>query len=87
MAENCVAVPFPAVRHITYWLDRPQPAPGWGRFFESWRSPGAASLHIRHPANEKLRDRGDKLRRGERLFQKHAVRAAQRGVDAGRRPP
>jgi len=30
-----VAVPFPAVRHTTYWLDRPQPAPGWGRFFES----------------------------------------------------
>jgi hypothetical protein len=30
---NYVAVPFPAVRHITYWLDRPQPAPGWGHFF------------------------------------------------------
>jgi hypothetical protein len=28
-----LAVPFPAVRHVTYWLDRPQPAPGWGRFF------------------------------------------------------
>ncbi len=38
MAENCVAVPFPAVRHVTYWLDRPQPAPGWGHFLESWRS-------------------------------------------------
>jgi hypothetical protein len=35
VAENCVAVPFPAVRHVTYWLDRPQPAPGWGRFSES----------------------------------------------------
>lgn len=33
VAENCVAVPFPAVRHVTYWLDRPQPAPA-----------GAASL-------------------------------------------
>ena len=32
IAGNCVAVPFPAVRHITCWLDRPQPAPGWGRF-------------------------------------------------------
>jgi hypothetical protein len=29
-----LAVPFPAVRHVTYWLDRPQPAPGWGRLFE-----------------------------------------------------
>lgn len=29
-----MAVPFPAVRHVTCWLDRPQPAPGWGRFSE-----------------------------------------------------
>ena len=27
VAENYVAVPFPAVRHVTCWLDRPQPAP------------------------------------------------------------
>ena len=51
VAENCVAVPFPAVRHVTYWLDRPQPAPGWGRFSESeitWLSGGA--LGFRHPS-------------------------------------
>jgi hypothetical protein len=33
----------PAVRHVTWWLDRPQPAPGWGRFAERRTSSGLAA--------------------------------------------
>jgi hypothetical protein len=43
-----LAVPFPAVRHVTYWLDRPQPAPGWGRLFE--RSAWCETAESRYPA-------------------------------------
>src|SRR6266446_3512276 len=80
-----LAVPFPAVRHVTYWLDRPQPAPAGAVS----SSPGdhlverSDSLRFRRLVNEKLRDGGDKLRRGERLFQKDAVRDAPRGPFAG----
>ena len=58
-----LAVPFPAVRHVTYWLDRPQPAPAGAVS----SSPGdhlverSDSLRFRRPANEKLGDGGDKL--------------------------
>jgi hypothetical protein len=56
----------PAVRHVTWWLDRPQPAPGWGRFSEQRTSSGLAARRYGFRSPEAEREGGHKLRRLER---------------------
>ena len=73
----------PAVRHVTWWLDRPQPAPGWGRFSESGKSSGLAGGVTLSVSRSTETEGGHKLRRLEQATPERCCRG-RRGFKSER---